>query len=127
MNRTLKDDDLKPSVKVIVALQVLNYGFNRFYIEESDNLDTFINTAILGVFTYTCAGDYEPMKKIGFALIIIGMVGTTIAYQNLKERIEKLERQINKENDIIKQYKISEVNAHENINDSRLSNIRKEK
>ena len=56
-------------------------------------MDTFINTAILGVFTYICAGDYEPMKKIGFALLIIGMLGTTIAYQNLKERIEKLEQE----------------------------------
>lgn len=64
-------------------------------------MDTFINTATLGVFTYACAGDYEPMKKIGFVLIIIGMIGATIAYQNLKERIEKLERQVNKENDII--------------------------
>ena len=70
-------------------------------------MDTFINTAILGVFTYTCAGDYEPMKKIGFALIIIGMIGATIAYQSLKERIEKIERQISKENDIIRQYKIN--------------------
>ena len=60
---------------------------------ESDIVDTFINTAILGVFTYICAGDYEPMKKIGFALLIIGMLGTTIAYQNLKERIEKLEQE----------------------------------
>ena len=72
-------------------------------------MDAFINTSILGVFTYTCAGDYEPMKKIGFALIIIGMIGATIAYQSLKERIEKLERQIAKENDIIKQYKINGV------------------
>ena len=72
-------------------------------------MDTFINTAILGVFTYTCAGDYEPMKKIGFALIILGMIGATIAYQSLKERIEKLERQIVKENDIIRQYKINGV------------------
>lgn len=72
-------------------------------------MDTFINTAILGVFTYACAGDYEPMKKIGFMLVIIGMVGATIAYQNLKERVEKLERQINKRSDIIKskQYKIN--------------------
>ena len=65
-------------------------------------MDTLINTAILGVFTYICAGDYEPMKKIGIALIIIGMIGATIAYQSLKERIEKLERQINRKNDIIK-------------------------
>lgn len=56
-------------------------------------MDTFINTSILGVFTYICAGDYEPMKKIGFVLIIIGMLGSTIAYQNLKERIEALEKQ----------------------------------
>lgn len=72
-------------------------------------MDTFINTAILGVFTYICAGDYEPMKKIGFALIIIGMLGATIAYQSLKERIEKIERQMKKEDDIIikkKQYKV---------------------
>lgn len=69
-------------------------------------MDTFINTAILGVFTYACAGDYEPMKKIGFALIIIGMVGTTIAYQNLKERIEKLERQMSKESGIINNTKL---------------------
>ena len=65
-------------------------------------MDTFINTAILGVFTYVCAGDYEPMKTIGFILIMVGMIGTTIAYQSLKERIEKLERQTNKRNDIIR-------------------------
>jgi hypothetical protein len=72
-------------------------------------LDTFVNTAILGVFTYTCAGDYEPMKKIGFALLIIGMIGATITYQSLKERVEKLERQVSKRSDIIKnkQYKIN--------------------
>ena len=71
-------------------------------------MDTFINTAILGVFTYACAGDYEPMKKIGFALLIIGMAGATIAYQNLKERIEKLERQIGKESDIIRRKAVNE-------------------
>lgn len=72
-------------------------------------MDTFINTAILGVFTYICAGNYEPMKKIGFALLIIGMVGATIAYQSLKERIEKIERQMSKRDGIIikkKQYKV---------------------
>lgn len=56
-------------------------------------MDTFINTSILGVFTYVCAGDYEPMKTVGFALIMFGMIGATIAYQSLKERIEKLEKQ----------------------------------
>ena len=73
-------------------------------------MDTFINTAILGVFTYACAGDSESMKGVGFALIIIGMIGATVVYQRLKERIEKLERQINKQSDIIvknKQYKIN--------------------
>lgn len=71
-------------------------------------MDTFINTATLGVFTYVCAGDYEPMKKIGFTLIIIGMVGTTIAYQKLKERIDKLERQTNNKYDIIRQYNMND-------------------
>lgn len=71
-------------------------------------MDTFINTATLGVFAYVCAGDYEPMKKIGFALIIIGMVGTTIAYQKLKERIDKLERQANDKYDIIRQYNMND-------------------
>ena len=71
-------------------------------------MDTFINTAILGVFTYICASDYEPMKKIGFALIIIGMVGTTIAYQSLKERIERLERQTSQKGDIIRRKAINE-------------------
>lgn len=70
-------------------------------------MDTFINTATLGVFIYACAGDYEPMKKIGFALVIIGMVGTTIAYQRLKERIEKLERQISNKYDTIRQYNMN--------------------
>ena len=56
-------------------------------------MDTFINTSILGVFTYVCAGDYQPMKTIGFAFIMFGMIGATIAYQRLKERIEKLEKQ----------------------------------
>lgn len=65
-------------------------------------MDTFINTSTLGVFTYVCAGDYEPMKKIGFALIMFGMIGATITYQHLKERIEKLERQMGEENDIIR-------------------------
>lgn len=71
-------------------------------------MDTFINTATLGVFTYACAGDYEPMKKIGFTLIIIGMVSTTIAYQKLKERIDKLERQANDKYDIIRQYNMND-------------------
>lgn len=65
-------------------------------------MDIFINTAILGVLTFACARDYEPMKKIGSVLIIVGMIGTKIVYQRLKERTEKLERQINKQSDIIK-------------------------
>lgn len=74
-------------------------------------MDTLTNTAILGVFIFFCAGDYKPTKTIGFALIIIGMVGSSIIYQRLKERIEELERQINKKNDIIaknKQYKMND-------------------
>ena len=59
-------------------------------------METFIQTSILGVFTYICAGDYEPMKKIGFALIIIGMIGSAITYQNLKERIERIEKELGK-------------------------------
>lgn len=74
-------------------------------------MDTFINTAILGVFTYACAGDYEPMKKIGFALTLIGMIGATIVYQRLKERIEKLERQMSKQSDIILKGKQHKINA----------------
>lgn len=72
-------------------------------------MEILINIAILGVFTYTCAGDYEPMKKVGIVLIIIGQIGTTIVYQKLKERIEKLERRISRQSDIIKdkQYKIN--------------------
>lgn len=72
-------------------------------------MEILINITILGVFTYTCAGDYEPMKKVGIVLIIIGQIGTTIVYQNLKKRIEKLEREINRQSDIIKdkQYKIN--------------------
>ena len=50
-------------------------------------MDTFINISTLGVFTYVCAGDYQTMKTIGFILIIVGMIGATIAYQSLKERI----------------------------------------
>lgn len=59
-------------------------------------METFIQTSILGVFTYICAGDYEPMKKIGFALIIIGMIGSSIAYQSLKERIGRIEKELDK-------------------------------
>lgn len=73
-------------------------------------MDTLTNIAILGVFMYACAGDYEPMKRIGFLLTIIGMIGSSIIYQRLKERIEELERQINKKNDIIaknRQYKMN--------------------
>ena len=73
-------------------------------------MDTLTNIAILWVFMYTCAGDYEPMKKVGFVLVLVGMIGTAILYQRLKERIEKLERQVNKRSDIIlkdKQYKIN--------------------
>lgn len=55
-------------------------------------MDTLTNIAILGVFMYACAGDYEPMKRIGFFLTIIGMIGSSIIYQRLKERIEELER-----------------------------------
>lgn len=50
------------------------------------------------------------MKRIGFLLTIIGMIGSSIIYQRLKERIEELERQINKKNDIIaknRQYKMN--------------------
>ena len=65
-------------------------------------MGAFINTAILGVFIYVCAGNYEPMKTVGFILVLVGMIGTTILYQNLIERIEKLERQTNKQNDIIR-------------------------
>lgn len=57
---------------------------------------------------YAC--DYEPMKKVGFVLVLVGMIGTAILYQRLKEMIEKLERQVNKRSDIIlkdKQYKIN--------------------
>lgn len=59
-------------------------------------METFIQTSILGAFTYVCAGDYEPMKKIGFALLIIGMIGSAITYQHLKERIERLEKELGK-------------------------------
>ena len=71
-------------------------------------MNIFINTAILGVFMYAC--DYEPMKIIGFLLTIIGMIGSSIIYQRLEERIKELERQINKSNDIIaknRQYKMN--------------------
>ena len=71
-------------------------------------MDTLIIIAILGVFMYAC--DYEPMKIIGFLLTIIGMIGSSIIYQRLQERIEELERQINKKNDIIaknRQYKMN--------------------
>ena len=51
-------------------------------------MGTLTNIAILGVFMY--AGDYEPMKIIGFLLTIIGMIGSSIIYQRLKERIEEL-------------------------------------
>lgn len=74
-------------------------------------MNTLTNTAILGVFIYVCAGGYKPMMMIGFMLIIIGMTGSSIIYQRLKERIEKLERQINKSNDIIakgRQYKMND-------------------
>lgn len=80
-------------------------------IKESDIIDTFINTAILGVFTYACAGDYEPMKKVGFVLVLVGMIGTAILYQRLKERIEKLERQMSKQSDIILKGKQHKINA----------------
>ena len=71
-------------------------------------MGTLINIAILGVFMYAC--DYEPMKIIGFLLTIIGMIGSSIIYQRLEERIKELERQVNKRSDIIlkdKQYKIN--------------------
>ena len=49
-------------------------------------MDISINTSMLGIFTYVCAGDYEPMKKIGFALLIIGMIATSVIYQAQKEK-----------------------------------------
>ena len=55
-------------------------------------MDTFINTAILGVFIYVCAGDYEPMKTVGLILVLVGMIGTSILCENLIERIKKIER-----------------------------------
>lgn len=74
-------------------------------------MDTFINTAILGVFTYACAGDYEPMKKVGFVLVLVGIIGTIILYQNLIERIEKIERQMSKQSYIILKGKQHKINA----------------
>lgn len=72
-----------------------------------------LQISVLGVFTYACAGDFEPMKTIGFVLIIFGMLSSTIAYEKLKERIKKLERQNNKASDII------ENNNAELVNDRR--------
>lgn len=55
------------------------------------------------------AGNFESIQKLSFLLVIIGMIGSTIAYENLKEKLKRLEGQINK-NDVIieQQYKINE-------------------
>lgn len=71
---------------------------------------TLLQLSVLGVFTYACAGDFEPMKKIGFVLIVFGMLSSTIAYERLKERIEKLERQNSNGNDIIENNNAKFVN-----------------
>lgn len=76
-------------------------------------MGTLINIAILGVFMYAC--DYEPMKIIGFLLTIIGMIGSSIIYQRLEERIKELERQINKSNDIIAKNRQHKMNGRREI------------
>jgi len=61
--------------------------------------------SILGVYMTTYAGNFELIRKLSFLLIIIGMIGSTIAYENLKEKIKRLEGQINK-NDVIIETKL---------------------
>lgn len=65
--------------------------------------------SILGVYMAVYAGNFESIQKLSFLLVIIGMIGSTIAYENLKEKLKRLEGQINK-NDVIieQQYKINE-------------------
>lgn len=53
----------------------------------------------------TYAGNFELIQKLSFLLIIIGMIGSTIAYENLKEKLKRLEGQINK-NDVIIETKL---------------------
>lgn len=55
------------------------------------------------------ANGSEKMMFAGLIITLIGNFGSIVTYENLKERIKKLERQINKESDIIKnkQYKIN--------------------
>lgn len=68
----------------------------------------FLQLSILGVYVAVYAGNSELLRFHGFLFLIIGNIGSIIAYEKLKERIEKLERQKSKKNDIIK-----EVAAHE--------------
>lgn len=69
----------------------------------------FIQTSIVGVLIWMHANGSEKMMFAGLVITLIGNFGSVIAYENLKERIEKLERQKKKEDDIIKnkQYKIN--------------------
>lgn len=48
------------------------------------------------------ANGSEKMMLAGLIITLIGNFGSVIAYEKLKERIEKLERQTKKENDIIR-------------------------
>jgi len=44
----------------------------------------FIQTSIVGILTWMCAGDSEMMMRIGFILICIGNIGSLATYEHLK-------------------------------------------
>lgn len=68
----------------------------------------FIQTSILGVLIWMHANGSEKMMMAGLIIILIGNFGSVVAYEQLKERIEKLERQTKKENDIMRRRAINE-------------------
>lgn len=68
----------------------------------------FLQLSILGVYVAVYASSSELLRFHGFLFLIIGNIGSIIAYEKLKERIEKLERQKSKKNDIIKEVAANE-------------------
>ena len=61
----------------------------------------FLQLSILGVYLAVYAGNSELLRLHGFLFLIIGDIGSLIAYERLKEKIERLEVQRKKKNDII--------------------------
>lgn len=60
-----------------------------------------LQISILGVYMIACAGDLESIQKLGFVCIMTGILGSTIIYENFKEKFKRMERQLNAKHDIM--------------------------